>query len=29
MLYLQVEPKLDGLRGDPAFQAIAASTHLP
>lgn len=29
MLYLQVEPKLDSLRGDPRFQAIALRTHLP
>lgn len=29
MLYLQVEPKLDGLRTSPRFQAIAERTHLP
>lgn len=29
MLYLQVEPKLDSLRDDPRFQAIALRTHLP
>ena len=28
MLYLQVEPKLDGLRGDPRFRAIAAQDSL-
>ena len=29
MLYLQVEPKLDNVRSDARFQAIAERTQLP